>query len=423
MDVGSSATSSSRMKNLEEYKDVDEISYDAEILTRDNFILSQLVEVFERYLRKRSPALLSGMERFLESQLSVRGSVRTDRSVSVSSAKSLQSPVNTLVRTSTTSSTLRGLASRSNAKSSLGGFKISAAVKADLVEKELEDNRMTMEKLQRKFESAKFLLQTEEENLRVDIEFLDEGKRALEGFVVQSTETKSGQVYHDKFLRFLEQELQDGDRYLRKTKLNSKSLYTNYRRVLARQHQRMELREWLHPIDIEKLLIENQEQLDVLDGKSKKLEELKRTAGRKGQTLVSVKSRMNDTVLSLVNLKYDINQKGTKSKYIKEQENQNQSLLRAAERINKDFNNLNKSYKTQDVESYLLLQTKLEETKIEHLAWERRCKYQNQQISLLEHQVKQLKSVRRFSNYSSFKKLTPVRPSDGSRILLSILPS
>lgn len=71
----------------------------------------------------------------------------------------------------------------------------------EMVERELEDGRMTMDKLKKRFDSAKFLLQVEEENLKIEIELLANDSRTLEAFVVDNSDKKTGRLYQDKYLR------------------------------------------------------------------------------------------------------------------------------------------------------------------------------------------------------------------------------
>lgn len=71
----------------------------------------------------------------------------------------------------------------------------------EMVERELEDGRMTMDKLRKRFDSAMFLLQVEEENLKIEIELLANDSRTLEAFVVDNSDKKTGRLYHDKYLR------------------------------------------------------------------------------------------------------------------------------------------------------------------------------------------------------------------------------
>lgn len=71
----------------------------------------------------------------------------------------------------------------------------------EMVERELEDGRMTMDKLRKRFDSAKFLLNVEEENLKIEMDLLENDSRTLEAFIVDNSDKKTGRLYHDKYLR------------------------------------------------------------------------------------------------------------------------------------------------------------------------------------------------------------------------------
>lgn len=79
--------------------------------------------------------------------------------------------------------------------------RVNIVYRLEMVERELEDGRMTMDKLRKRFDSAKFLLQVEEENLKIEMELLANDSRTLEAFIVDNSDKKTGRLYHDKYLR------------------------------------------------------------------------------------------------------------------------------------------------------------------------------------------------------------------------------
>lgn len=118
----------------------------------------------------------------------------------------------------------------------------------------------------------------------------------------------------------MESELQNGDRDLRKLKLKTKSTQIEYNRLVARQEQRLELRERLHPIDLNKLIIENKELQENFEHKTRIVMDLKKSIGKKGQTLVSLKSKLNDVLLSIGSLQQDFKHKESKYKLTEQKE-------------------------------------------------------------------------------------------------------
>ncbi|XP_054275458.1 coiled-coil domain-containing protein 113-like isoform X2 [Macrosteles quadrilineatus] len=369
------------------YSNLQDLAADVESLKNNNFTFALKAEIFERYLRKRCPTLLVGVDKFSEQPSSLRMSglfsIHTPRS-SYSTSASGRSP------TPSRTTSRHGHMSHSLAHSSISAYRICPLFKIDMVDRELDESRITMDKLYKRFQSAKFLLETEEENIRSDILLIEETKTAFENFVKHSVDKKTGRVFHDKFLRFVESELQNGDRDLRKLKLKTKSTQIEFNRLVAREEQRLELRERLHPIDLNKLIIENKELQENFEHKTRIVMDLKKSIGKKGQTLVSLKSKLNDVLLSIGSLRQDFKQKESKYKLTEQKEVKNVNELITAEIINHNIKKLNSNFKSPDAHSYLMLQVRLDELQSERDVWERRCKNQKQSISLLEHQLRQL---------------------------------
>lgn len=88
------------------------------------------------------------------------------------------------------------------------------------------------------------------------------------------------QMYHILFhFSFQDKYLRSKDQEYRKLRLKISSLRQQLRRIKSQQQQQIELREKLHPIDIDKLKIENKKLNGVLNEKNKKLSKLKRSTG------------------------------------------------------------------------------------------------------------------------------------------------
>uniref|UniRef100_A0A1B6IFZ7 Uncharacterized protein n=1 Tax=Homalodisca liturata TaxID=320908 RepID=A0A1B6IFZ7_9HEMI len=191
-----SKTSGYSRKNVEDYSNLQEILAEIEAMTRDNFLQTQANEVMERYLRKKNPNLLIGLDRPMMEHPAFRD-VYMSRSLSTTA--SLDSSTLTLTRTSTSSSPV--LTSRSALHSSMATNRINIIYRIEMVEREMEEGKMTMDKLKKRFHSAKFLLQTEEENFCSQLDTLQESKKNFGNFINEGTDKKTGRVFQDKFLR------------------------------------------------------------------------------------------------------------------------------------------------------------------------------------------------------------------------------
>ncbi|KAG8281874.1 hypothetical protein J6590_049938 [Homalodisca vitripennis] len=564
-----SKTSGYSRKNVEDYSNLQEILAEIEAMTRDNFLQTQANEVMERYLRKKNPNLLIGLDRPMMEHPAFRD-VYMSRSLSTTA--SLDSSTLTLTRTSTSSSPV--LTSRSALHSSMATNRINIIYRIEMVEREMEEGKMTMDKLKKRFHSAKFLLQTEEENFCSQLDTLQESKKNFGNFINEGTDKKTGRVFQDKFLRAVLNLAGPGkdiwpnsittSRHsapvnsqtwgrLARAPTRERALFcpasttvivltscsdwdaglsavnNSFEDDVFRERapiegprseedeakdkdlsdrQKLELRERLHPVDLDKLQIENQELLQVLDFKTRDLLDLKRTVAqrrelqevvgkrlepenltdtimsletnwkaissfaaivmkkierrrltlmnssdivaipifkapfenpsgpgafpspiplyvdhslhiitggtsspsgitsitrRKGQNLVSLKSKLNDTILSLKNMSQDIKLKEAKYTFTENKEAQNLNDLVTAEVLNQSIKKLNSTFKSPDVHSYLKMEMNLNELRMEQQVWERRCRNQRQTIILLEHQLKQTTPVSYSRSRSTFR--------------------
>lgn len=70
-----------------------------------------------------------------------------------------------------------------------------------MIDRELDESKIAMDKLLKRFYSAKFLLVTEEENIRSHIKFIGGMKMTIENFIKQNIDKKTGRVFHGNFFR------------------------------------------------------------------------------------------------------------------------------------------------------------------------------------------------------------------------------
>lgn len=81
-------------------------------------------------------------------------------------------------------------------------FRINLIYRVEMVEREIEDGKMQMDKLRKRFESSKFLLEAEEENLIAELECLQTSGKILETFIAETADQKTGRLFNDKLLRY-----------------------------------------------------------------------------------------------------------------------------------------------------------------------------------------------------------------------------
>lgn len=254
--------------------------------------------------------------------------------------------------------------------------------------------------------SSHAILKAEEENLRAELELIKEMNASLNTFVKEHCDDETKRVKYDKYSKYLKNELETQNRELRMIKLERKTYETNYLRVRSQQQRKMELRGQLHFVDIDKLTIENRALQETLEQRTKHLNELKKSVVRKGQAIISVKTKLTDTISALHDVMKARMQNEAKVTACDKKAIQDESKLETAEVTYRNIKRLQTRYKSVGMLEYMHTEEALDSAKREKEHWQRRYSGSKRALTLLENQVNHIKAsnlLRRAISMESIK--------------------
>uniref|UniRef100_A0A1B6DVC6 Cilia- and flagella-associated protein 263 n=1 Tax=Clastoptera arizonana TaxID=38151 RepID=A0A1B6DVC6_9HEMI len=343
-------------------------------------------QFFQDFLVKNDYGSLKGMDVFIE--LISKNPAYAYRSTSIfsSSTNITFSRRNTLRSGSTIGSTVP------TKVPVIGdiGLEINILVLIELLDIELEDRRLSLNVIKREYNKSKFNFEAKKECRKLMLAEILEYQKQFDLFVTNKSKVNSSELHADNFIRFIEKYLQKWELLIRKFKLKMTAFKRENRRLECQLQQKLELMERLHPIDIEKLQIENKELLKVLNEKIRVLHHAKQTAGRIGQGLVMTKSNINKQTVTLKGITKDIDTKNTKFNKLEHEKSQEKNYLRKALEDNKNMRMLVQMYRAPEILDYV--REKVESAEINNTVkiWNRRCENQKLTQSLITHNLRQL---------------------------------
>lgn len=339
---------------------------DAEIsfYNQENFALQCYTEVVERYLQKKCPKLMNMGD--LVSGVGIKPSLATKLSNTTSSQASsyLTSPRSTGKR-----------------PSMLPNVRINTMAKTNIIDRETEDNRISIAKKQNLFVWAKFEMTIESENLQSDLAELEEKKMLLEDFLRRQSNYVKENVIYVKFKTFLEGDLENEGRKWLIMRMKRKTAEMDYKQLQIHQGQTLELCESVHAIDVQRLEIENQRLAENFEIETKHLKDLKTAANKKGHDINLISSKIYDTESALKNVILKKIQVEKKVKYFQGQESDVVRKLKVADSLQANLKQLYDEYKAPDVVSYMELETAFTQLKKDEEMWRKRVRNVRQSLT------------------------------------------
>lgn len=373
--VGSKA----KLSNLdEEYSVLQEIAFEQDLFSKDIFYLKQFLEVAERHLQRKVPL------KTLRISISQEPGSHDEMSYS-----HMSSSMSTISRTTSSRRTYPTL---------MGVTRINTKTKVTMADYEIDENKKAIEKLRRRFNSDYFLFKCEEENFGEQLKEIEAMKSLLSTLVAENNKG----IPYDKFHKFLTSELGNGSFKWNKIRTQKKQLEIEFNRIKTQQQSKLELQDRLQSIDIEKLSIEYHKHQDILEQKTNYLNDLKKRVVRKGQMVISLKSKIHNAIAALTNIRKENIEKEEKIALIKRKEKEDVSKLESAEFLYSNTKTLDTNCKGAGVTQYMMTETALSKAKKEKEYLEKRLFDAKQTIACLERQEKKIMSAD--SSTKSLKK-------------------
>ncbi|XP_076750654.1 cilia- and flagella-associated protein 263 [Xylocopa sonorina] len=242
--------------------------------------------------------------------------------------------------------------------------KITMAHRMVMAKKELEELKKKLERLEQYSRKRKTIMRAEIEEIEIRINEVQEAKIEFEKEVVtEGVDPITGKIPAERVIRFVEEWLRSANTIIERLRLRSATARMQIAKAGRQLVQREELGESLHAIDFEKLNIENQDYVKMLEEKSVYVIDMKRITGSVldlGLFIVLVtghyhlkltqhKQKLNDLALALSKVKEDILSKQAQIKEFAGEHNVMEINVRRLEKQLKDLLNFMEYHTAPDI--------------------------------------------------------------------------
>ncbi|XP_017788696.1 PREDICTED: coiled-coil domain-containing protein 113-like [Habropoda laboriosa] len=355
----------------------DEINYDVMTMEemqqmQDNLLqkiwmLSLENDVYERYLNRQDPQIIRTITNILERAKITRRVTghlvpRSSRMSFRESIANLRGGSKHSIATASSAGSLHSL-SRFGTPSLLtvGTYgeatKITMAHRMAMAKKELEQLKKKLDHLKQFARKREEIMRAEIEEIEIRINEAHETKEEFEEeVVVKGVDPITGKIPAERVTRFFEDWLRSANTIIERLRLKSATARTQIRKARRQLAQREELGESLHAVDFEKLNIENQDYVKMLEEKSVYVIDMKKIAGHYHLKLTQHKQKLNDLLFTLNAVKREIL---LKQKQIEELEDEHVAVNLNRKRMSKQLEtllNFMDNYIAPDIQDFVELQ-------------------------------------------------------------------
>lgn len=362
-------------------------------------------QVFENFLSKNEPALLTGMTQILElankiqqtqsrpSQIMLNGERRETTTDSIRATSSRHTDSMMRFATTTTSTGDKGP-------------RINLSQRTDLALKELENIQSALAEFLKQSHRTKCNLKAKLEELNIQQTEVKDARNIFEqSVVVEGVDPLTQRIPAEKFIRYMEEWLRSAESTIEKMRLKTCTLKAMYNKLSHQLVQKEELGETIDAVDFEQLRIRNNHLAKTIEEKNAHLLELKRMNGMSNLVLSTNKKYLQKQMAGMKNMKQSINTKKERivnlhSEY-KEVESQ---VVKEKEKYQK-VQHLTQNYTVPDTMDYLKTNIKLLDLRKQMKMWERRNYVQQFVLNTCVHQMKDLTGSKEVQSWW-FEKIT-----------------
>ncbi|CAK9827619.1 Coiled-coil domain-containing protein 113 [Anthophora retusa] len=251
--------------------------------------------------------------------------------------------------------------------------KITMAHRIAMSKKELEELKKKLEQFRQYARKKQEIMRAEIEEIEIRINEAQETKEEFEeDVVVKGVDDITGKIPAERVTRFFEEWLRSANTIIERLRLKTATTRMQIRKARRQLAQREELGESLHAVDFEKLNIENQDYVKMLEEKSVYVIDMKRIAGHYHLKLTQHKQKLNDLLFALNDVKKEIL---LKQKQIEELEGETVVVNVNIKRMSKELDNLlffMENYMAPDIQDFVELQQEYAELKRTYKLLQRR---------------------------------------------------
>lgn len=241
-------------------------------LAAQNKMISLENDIFERFFMRQDPSVLVAVQQILEFS-SMPGNMSMSAVSGISGGQS--------ARFLAMSSMMMG--SPSKAGSSQGRFggvvgtKVTIAQKSEMLGKEMELFKDSLESVKQFNDKQQFLLKAHLEELKIRHKELTDFKGKFDEQVVNAVDPVAKRIPAEAWIKYMNEWLSLTDSTISSIRLLTSTLKQRFHKLKSILFIKEELGKSLRPIDFEKLHIENQGYLTCIEKKSLQIIDVKKT--------------------------------------------------------------------------------------------------------------------------------------------------
>ncbi|XP_013136695.1 PREDICTED: coiled-coil domain-containing protein 113-like [Papilio polytes] len=346
-------------------KQVNELKHQIKVLTLEN-------EVFERTMARLDPTLLHGIQQALEyatrlnsnSSLNVGSFVRSQTSRLF--FESLTSPSKMFASPSKISTKRAESSARVGGTVMFGtGPKINVLERSEIVSAEMEILMANLELMRQKAAKQHALLKAQLEELELRVEHIQNFREEFyKEVVIEGWDKIAQRIPAEIWVRYMNEWVKITDRKIGKFRLRTSTLNTQYSKLKGQIKIKAELSEHLRPVDFEKIKIENNECLSIIDKKLQQLAELKKMTGDANLTLSIHKKALMEQNIYLNEVLSNVKRKQKQTISLNKETEIIENQAKGLEVKLDDIKKLRNAYEVPDVMDYVHVKAEIADLKL-----------------------------------------------------------
>ncbi|XP_059062602.1 uncharacterized protein LOC131855361 [Achroia grisella] len=353
------------LTDVELIRQVNDLKHQVKILTLEN-------EIFERTIIRLEPALMHGIQQALDyanklqsnSSLTVGSFVKSQTS-RIGVLESLMSPSRMLTSPSRVSTR------RVDSSGKLGGTvifgtgpRINVLERSELVSAEMEILISNLERARYKASKQHALLKAQLEEIGVRVNDIEKASGSFNAQVlIEGWDKIAQRIPAEIWIRFMTEWMKIADSQIGKLRLRTSTLNTQFSKLKGQIKIKAELSESLRAIDFDKLKIENNECIEIIEKKLQQLGELKKMTGDANLNLAIHKKAMMEQNTYLTNIMNSIK---TKEKLTAELDKERDRIQVQADILDQKLEEVKKirqAYEVPDIMDYVCVKSEVTDLK------------------------------------------------------------
>ncbi|CAK1593137.1 unnamed protein product [Parnassius mnemosyne] len=345
-------------------KQVNDLKHQIRILTLEN-------EIFERTMTRLDPTLLNGIQQALEfaSKLRRSSSINISSFVKSQTSKvffdSLTSPSRMLASPSRVSSKRAESSARIGGTVTFGTVpQINVLERSELVSIEMEILVTNLEKMRKKAAKQQALLKAQLEEIEVRVNDIQKANETFnQQVIVEGWDRIAQRIPAEIWIKYMNEWVKIADSKISKLRLRTSTLNTQYSKLKGQIKVKAELSESLRPVDFEKINIENNECLAIIENKLQQLAELKKMTGDANLTLTIHKKALMEQDIYLNQILDNVRNKQKQTQNLHKETEIIQVQAKSLEERLEGIKKLRMAYEVPDIMDYVCVKAEVTDLK------------------------------------------------------------